>query len=80
MSPCRSGNENGLSQSWRVGSPDPDRAYFELIHPEKMRLSIDYVKNRSVLGDTKIILATIGAALGRRPRETSLRYQDTSIT
>lgn len=47
------------------GHADPDRAYSELIHPEKMRLSIDYVKNRSVVGDLTILVATIGAALGR---------------
>ena len=45
------------------GHADPDRAYFELIHPEKMRLSIDYVRNRTFLGDLRIILATFGAAL-----------------
>lgn len=61
------------------GHPDPDRAYFELIHPEKMRLSIHYVKNRTFLGDLKILVATLGAALRRRPSEPSLRQQDTSI-
>jgi lipopolysaccharide/colanic/teichoic acid biosynthesis glycosyltransferase len=49
------------------GQSDPDRAYFELIHPEKMRLSIEYVKNRSFLGDLKIIVATVRAVLGRPP-------------
>lgn len=61
------------------GHPDPDGAYFELIHPEKMRLSIHYVKNRTFLGDLKILVATFGAALRRRPSEPSLRQQDTSI-
>jgi lipopolysaccharide/colanic/teichoic acid biosynthesis glycosyltransferase len=46
------------------GYPDPDTAYLELIHPEKMRLSMDYVKNRSLLGDLKILIATLTAALG----------------
>jgi lipopolysaccharide/colanic/teichoic acid biosynthesis glycosyltransferase len=46
------------------GHADPDAAYFELIHPEKMRLSIDYVKHRSFIGDLRIIAATIAAALG----------------
>jgi lipopolysaccharide/colanic/teichoic acid biosynthesis glycosyltransferase len=40
--------------------------YLELIHPEKMRLSVDYVRNRSLLGDLKIIIATAAAVLGRR--------------
>jgi lipopolysaccharide/colanic/teichoic acid biosynthesis glycosyltransferase len=60
------------------GHPDADRAYFELIHPEKMRLSIHYVKNRSLLGDFKILVATVGAAVGRRPTGISLRDRDTS--
>ncbi|MGE3277311.1 MAG: sugar transferase [Vicinamibacterales bacterium] len=49
------------------GHPDPDRAYFELIHPEKMRLSIDYVRSRTLAGDLRLIAATVGAALGRAP-------------
>ena len=60
------------------GQSDPDRAYLELIHPEKMRLSIEYVKNRSFLGDLKILVATIGAALGRRPVATRLAARDSS--
>lgn len=48
------------------GHPDPDAAYFELIHPEKMRLSINYVKHRSALGDIKILLATVFVAFGDR--------------
>jgi lipopolysaccharide/colanic/teichoic acid biosynthesis glycosyltransferase len=60
------------------GHSDPDRAYFELIHPEKMRLSIHYVKNRSLLRDLKILIATVGAALGRRSDQTGLPGLDTS--
>lgn len=48
------------------GYADPDRAYFELIHPEKMRRSIEYVKTRSFFGDLKIIAATAGAIFGYR--------------
>jgi lipopolysaccharide/colanic/teichoic acid biosynthesis glycosyltransferase len=62
------------------GHPDPDRAYFELIHPEKMRLSIHYVKNRSLLGDFKILLATVAAALGRRSTGRPLPERDTSTS
>jgi len=47
------------------GSSNPDQTYLEKIHPEKMRLSIDYVKNRSFLGDMRILLATLGVVLGR---------------
>lgn len=60
------------------GHPDPDRTYFELIHPEKMRLSIHYVKNRSFLGDLMILVATVGAALGRHAGGMGLPERDTS--
>lgn len=41
------------------GASDPDKAYMELIHPEKMRLSIEYVKNKSIFTDIKIIFLTL---------------------
>ncbi|HEX6576684.1 MAG TPA: sugar transferase [Gemmatimonadaceae bacterium] len=43
------------------GSTDPDKDYIEKIHPEKMRLSLDYVRNRSFPGDLSIIARTAGA-------------------
>jgi lipopolysaccharide/colanic/teichoic acid biosynthesis glycosyltransferase len=46
------------------GSANPDKDYMEKIHPEKMRLSLEYVKNRSLLIDIKIIIQTIGAIIG----------------
>jgi lipopolysaccharide/colanic/teichoic acid biosynthesis glycosyltransferase len=45
------------------GSTDPDRDYMEKIHPEKMRLSLEYVRNRSLLTDLKVILQTSLAIL-----------------
>jgi lipopolysaccharide/colanic/teichoic acid biosynthesis glycosyltransferase len=45
------------------GSADPDRDYLELIHPEKMRLALEYVRTRSFTGDIAILLRTAGAAL-----------------
>jgi len=41
------------------GSPDPEKTYMEKIRPEKIRLQIEYVKNRSFLLDLKIIIKTI---------------------
>jgi len=41
------------------GSSDPEKTYQEKIWPEKKRLQIKYVKNRSFLLDLKIILKTI---------------------
>ena len=43
------------------GSTDPDRDYMEKIHPEKMRLSLEYVRSRSFGTDLAIIARTVGA-------------------
>jgi lipopolysaccharide/colanic/teichoic acid biosynthesis glycosyltransferase len=43
------------------GSKDPDKDYIEKIHPEKMRLSLEYVRNRSFSGDLSIIARTAQA-------------------
>lgn len=40
------------------GHTDPDRAYQELIRPEKMRLGIEYVRNATFLDDLRIIADT----------------------
>lgn len=42
-------------------SSDPDKDYMEKIHPEKMRLSLEYVRTRSMLVDIKVILQTVVA-------------------
>ena len=41
------------------GSPDPEKTYMEKIRPTKIKLQLDYVKNRSFWLDLKIILKTI---------------------
>jgi lipopolysaccharide/colanic/teichoic acid biosynthesis glycosyltransferase len=43
------------------GSKDPDKDYMELIHPEKMRLSLEYVRDQSFLVDLKVLLQTVMA-------------------
>ncbi|PIP81575.1 MAG: sugar transferase [Elusimicrobia bacterium CG_4_9_14_3_um_filter_62_55] len=48
------------------GSPDPDRAYNELIRPEKIRLGLYYVRNRSIPTDLEILAKTALALLGCR--------------
>jgi lipopolysaccharide/colanic/teichoic acid biosynthesis glycosyltransferase len=45
------------------GSINPDKDYMEKIHPEKMRLSLEYVRNRSLWVDIKIIFKTLAAIL-----------------
>jgi lipopolysaccharide/colanic/teichoic acid biosynthesis glycosyltransferase len=46
------------------GSADPDADYMRLIHPEKMRLSLQYVDSMSFATDLSIIVRTAGAVLG----------------
>ena len=41
------------------GSQEPDKDYMEKIHPEKMRLSLEYVCTYSFWRDIRIILQTI---------------------
>ncbi|MBN1526357.1 MAG: sugar transferase [Candidatus Omnitrophica bacterium] len=41
------------------GSDDPDRAYLEKIAPEKIRLGLEYVANKSLMIDLKILLMTL---------------------
>ncbi len=43
------------------GQSDPDEAYMRLIHPEKMRLALEYVERRSLRVDLSIILKTFAA-------------------
>ncbi|WP_026836413.1 sugar transferase [Limisalsivibrio acetivorans] len=48
------------------GYDDPDKAYMELIHPEKTRLALKYIDNRSVLLDVKILWMTVLAVMGKK--------------
>ena len=49
-----------------AGHEDPERAYLELIRPEKIRLQLEYYNKRSFVTDIKIIGQTIGTLLGTR--------------
>ena len=40
------------------GSSDPDKAYMEKIHPEKMKLGLQYAQNHSLWIDIKILYKT----------------------
>lgn len=46
-----------------AGSPDPERTYKETIRPEKIRLQLKYVRERSFWNDLKIIAQTIIAII-----------------
>lgn len=41
------------------GSEEPDKAYMELIRPEKIRFQLKYVREKSFFTDLKIILLTL---------------------
>ncbi len=45
------------------GAEDPDKAYMELIWPEKKRLQLKYVREQSFAIDIKIIILTLRAVL-----------------
>ncbi|MCL6590487.1 MAG: sugar transferase [Firmicutes bacterium] len=50
----------------KSGIADPDEAYLKLIHPEKMRLELKYLEERSFWVDLKIIFQTISSIMGAR--------------
>jgi lipopolysaccharide/colanic/teichoic acid biosynthesis glycosyltransferase len=47
-----------------AGYPDPDRAYREIVMPEKLRLYAEYVRTQSLVGDLRLIGRTIAAVVG----------------
>jgi len=47
------------------GASNPDKAYFELIHPEKVRLAKEYVENVTLKTDFKLMGMTILTVLKR---------------
>ncbi len=44
-----------------AGSLDPEKTYMEKIRPEKIRLQLKYVNERSFFKDIKILFLTFGA-------------------
>jgi len=40
---------------------DPEREYVEVVMPMKLQIAADYVRNASLVGDVRLILATLGA-------------------
>lgn len=48
-----------------AGSADPEKAYMEKIRPEKMRLQLKYVNERSLATDLELILLTLIKLLKR---------------
>ena len=61
-----------------AGSPDPEKTYLEKIRPEKIRLQLKYVRERSFWIDMKIIFLTI-AGVVKRPMVASLESNKTRL-
>jgi lipopolysaccharide/colanic/teichoic acid biosynthesis glycosyltransferase len=57
------------------GSRDPDREYFEKIHPHKMRLSLKYVDEQSLRTDARILAATFARILPGASRRRDGRQE-----
>lgn len=59
------------------GSADPDKEYFEKIHPEKMRLSLEYLHKQSFWLDCRILSQTVVAiAFRRRQPKLGVKAED----
>lgn len=56
-----------------AGHPNPERAYLELIRPEKIRLQLEYVRRRSFLTDVAILFETLRILVLRRSAPSSVR-------
>lgn len=48
-----------------AGSPDPDKTYMEKIRPTKLKLQLNYVREKSLRHDLVIILKTIKTVVSR---------------
>jgi lipopolysaccharide/colanic/teichoic acid biosynthesis glycosyltransferase len=53
-----------------LGSENADQAYLDKVRPIKNQLRVKYVKERSFVGDLRIILLTVLAIVRRRPWST----------
>ena len=65
----------GLATLWDIdegavlkGSSDPDKDYEEKILPKKRELEVQYVRNRSIALDIKILIQTIGRMIWKHTR------------
>jgi lipopolysaccharide/colanic/teichoic acid biosynthesis glycosyltransferase len=60
-----------------AGSPDPEKTYMEKIRPEKIRLQLKYVRERSLITDLKIIVLTLLVLL--RPQSPAVKELQTGV-
>jgi lipopolysaccharide/colanic/teichoic acid biosynthesis glycosyltransferase len=58
-----------------AGSTDPEKTYLELIRPQKIRLQLEYVKNRSFWTDLVILVQTV-LAIVLRTKPEALRLRE----
>jgi lipopolysaccharide/colanic/teichoic acid biosynthesis glycosyltransferase len=57
------------------GSTDPDGDYMRLIHPEKMRLSLEYVDHRSLRTDLRVLWQTVAAMVRSSTEDADVRVE-----
>lgn len=62
------------------GAEDPERVYLERIRPEKIRLQLKYVKERSFLTDLSIISWTVVAIIRRRRPYWDVAGEEDAVT
>lgn len=53
------------NESLLLKQEDPEKFYIETILPRKLQKNLEYVENRTLLGDIALIFKTLGAILGR---------------
>jgi lipopolysaccharide/colanic/teichoic acid biosynthesis glycosyltransferase len=51
---------------------DPERVYVEELLPRKTKAYVDYVRNRSCLGDLAVLVATVKEVVRPIPRTDAL--------
>jgi lipopolysaccharide/colanic/teichoic acid biosynthesis glycosyltransferase len=49
---------------------DPERAYLEEVLPAKLALDLDWLDRRSMLGDLRVLVATVRTIFGKRHGQT----------
>jgi lipopolysaccharide/colanic/teichoic acid biosynthesis glycosyltransferase len=57
-------NEGEIIAASGIG--DPDAAYLQLIHPEKTRLQLRYIRERSLMTDLRIVAKTLATLVVTR--------------
>lgn len=66
---------NSDEGSLLAGAEDPDRFYEEMIRPQKIRLQLKYVRERSVVTDLKILFKTAETVVTRKKSDLAMELE-----